>query len=249
MCKSCSVIRLFSTSGTHRAGLRFRVFLVLALQFQVHSVLAADNQEVASSGNSISGNVNVVTMSGEHKQDRSNIVVFVEGVSVPDQVRQPQDIPQIGHKGKRFSPEIVPIVRGNSVDFFNDDNIFHNVFSLSKTKPFDLGIYPQGSSKLVSFDRTGLVKIYCNLHPNMVGNILILNNPYYALTDANGDYSISGVPDGQYRLRAWYEFSGEIEKTIDLTKGSAHSHSFTITETKKRVKHKNKYGKPYTGKY
>ena len=249
MVKSCSVIRLLSPSGTTRAGLRFLVFLILALQFRVHCVMAADDQKLARPGITISGNVDVLTMSGEHKQDRSNIVVFVEGVSGPYQAQQPRDVPRIGHKGKRFSPGITPIVRGNSVDFFNDDNIFHNVFSLSKTKPFDLGVYPKGSSKLVNFDRTGLVKIYCNLHPNMVGNILILNNPYYAVTDTYGNYSISGVPEGQYRLRVWYEFSNELEKTIHLTKGSAHSHSFTITETKKRVKHKNKYGKPYTGKY
>lgn len=249
MVKFCSVIRIFSPSGTSRVGLRFLVWLILAHLFGVHSVMAADDQELARPGNSISGNVDVVTMSGEQRQDRSNIVVFVEGVSVPYQAQQPQAIPQIGHKGKRFSPEIMPIVRGNSVDFFNDDNIFHNVFSLSKAKRFDLGVTPQGSSKLVKFDRAGLVKIYCNLHPNMVSSILVLNSPYYAVTDIDGNYSINGVPDGQYRLRVWYEFSDEIDKSIDLTKGSVHSHSFMITETKKRVKHKNKFGKTYTGKY
>ncbi len=83
----------------------------------------------------------------------------------------------------------------------------------------------------------------------MVSSILVLNSPYYAVTDIDGNYFINGVPDGQYRLRVWYEFSDEIDKSIGLTKGSVHSHSFTITETKKRVKHKNKYGKTYTGKY
>lgn len=249
MIKSFGVMKLFSVSRTSQARVHLSLFLILTFQFCGHAAMAAGDHDGANLGNTISGNIVVVTISGEHKKDRSNFVVFVDGISTPYQAQQPQDIPRIGHKGKRFSPEIMPIVRGSSIDFFNDDNIFHNVFSLSKTKPFDLGVYPKGTSKLVSFDRTGLVKIYCNLHPNMVGNILILNNPYYAVTDTNGDYSINGVPDGQYRLRVWHELSAEIDKSIDLTEGNSHSHSFTIRETRKRVKHRNKYGKPYKEKY
>ena len=238
-----------SRNKINRTGIRLPVLLVLALQFSAYSINAHDAEDSAVLGNTISGKVDIVTMSGEHKQDRSNIVVFVEGVTLPAKPQQVEDSTRIGHKGKRFSPEVLPIVRGDSVDFFNDDDIFHNVFSLSRTQPFDLGVYPKGSSRMVRFDRTGLVRIYCNLHPNMVGNILILNNPYYAVTDPNGSYTISDVPDGQYRLRVWTEFSDAIGKDIDLTKRSVHSHSFTITETKKRIKHKNKYGKPYNGKY
>ena len=233
----------------NRARNRLLVLLLLALQFSAYSTNAHDAEDAAAPANTISGKVDIVTMSGEHKQDRSNIVVFVEGATLPDKPQPMQDSTRIGHKGKRFSPEVLPIVRGDSVDFFNDDDIFHNVFSLSRTQPFDLGVYPKGSSRMLRFDRTGLVRIYCNLHPNMVGNILILNNPYFAVTDPNGSYTISGIPDGKYRLRVWSEFTDEIGKDIDLTKSSVHSHSFTITETKKRVKHKNKYGKPYNGKY
>src|SRR5256885_13468033 len=97
-----------------------------------------------------------------------------------------------------FTPPVLPIMQGTTVEFPNDDPIFHNVFSLSKTKPFDLGLYKRGTNKSVTFDQPGLVKVYCNIHEKMIGYIAVLENPYFTLTDKEGKFKIADVPPGKH---------------------------------------------------
>ncbi len=103
-----------------------------------------------------------------------------------------------------FVPHVLPILAGTTVDFPNSDSTRHNVFSPSKTKKFNLGTYPAGISKKVTFDKTGVVSLLCNVHPEMSAYLLVLQNPYYAIPEKDGKYSIAEIPPGRYALIVWH---------------------------------------------
>lgn len=104
----------------------------------------------------------------------------------------------------KFIPRVLPVAIGTSVDFPNNDKTFHNVFSTSEAKKFDLGLYPPGKSRSVVFDKSGVVKILCNVHPNMEAFIVVKGHPYFSAADKQGSYQISAVPLGKYRLEIWH---------------------------------------------
>ena len=108
-------------------------------------------------------------------------------------------------RGERFVPHVLAITTGTIVDFPNSDHIYHNVFSLSRTKSFDLGRYAAGRSKQVRFDRPGIVRVFCDIHSHMNAFILVFGHPFFSLTDADGRYRIDNVPPGTYNLIAWNE--------------------------------------------
>src|SRR6266850_120080 len=108
-------------------------------------------------------------------------------------------------RGERFAPHVLAITTGTIVDFPNSDHIYHNVFSLSRTKTFDLGRYAAGRSKPVRFDRPGIVRVFCDIHSHMNAFILVFSHPYFSLTGADGRYHIDNIPPGTYNLIAWNE--------------------------------------------
>lgn len=114
-----------------------------------------------------------------------------------------------------FVPHVLPILVGSTVEFPNSDPVYHNVFSFSKTKIFDLGRYPTGRTKAVTFNEPGLVKVYCDMHSQMNAFILVLANPYFTLTDEQGNYWIRDIPAGTYKVKAW--FARLPEKTAAAT--------------------------------
>lgn len=199
------------------------------------------------------GVVDVVDSAGETVLDRSGIVVFVEGadpMTKSELAAMPKpNNPHVSHKGFTFQPRVLPIVQGTAVDFLNDDGAYHNAFSVSKAKPFDLGIYPQGTSKAVSFDKTGLVRIYCNIHPKMISNILVLNNSFYTVSQQDGSFSIDGLPSGEFTLRFWGEFIDELSAEFTLDDRDQIELNVAVTRKARFKKHANKFGKPYRSKY
>jgi plastocyanin len=114
-----------------------------------------------------------------------------------------------------FVPHVLPILVGSTVEFPNSDPVYHNVFSFSRTKTFDLGRYPTHHSKAVTFTRPGLVKVYCDMHSQMNAFILVLANPYFTLSDERGDYVIRDIPAGTHKVKAW--FARLPEKTASVT--------------------------------
>ena len=169
-------------------------------------------------GNTVIADVSVYSADGQPKGDNSGSVVFIDGLVRAAQKGQPHPI--VSQQNRQFSPRVLPIVRDTTVDFPNDDSILHNVFSLSKTRRFDLDIYQPGRSKSVKFSKPGLVRLYCNIHPEMNCSILVLNNPYFSTTDRTGRWIISGIPDGTFSVRTWQELGGEARQRVTLSGSS-----------------------------
>ena len=118
-------------------------------------------------------------------------------------------------RDQTFVPHVLAITVGTTVDFPNSDLTFHNVFSLSKAKAFDLGRYSRGKSKAVRFERPGVVQVFCDIHSHMSAYILVFAHRYYALTDPSGRFAIDGIPPGVYTLAVWHE--GEVRETRSVT--------------------------------
>jgi plastocyanin len=102
-----------------------------------------------------------------------------------------------------FSPTVLAIPTGSVVRFPNNDTVLHNVFSFRDGKKFDLGLYPVGQVRDVKFDRAGVSRLFCNIHPAMAAYVVVVDSPYYAVTNREGLFSLTGVPAGQYTYHAW----------------------------------------------
>jgi plastocyanin len=113
--------------------------------------------------------------------------------------------PRMDQKDESFVPHVLAIVAGTTVDFPNNDHTYHNVFSLSKTKTFDLGRYAVGRSKSVRFDRPGIVRVFCDIHSHMSAFILVFAHRYFSVSDSEGGYRLENVPPGTYNVVAWNE--------------------------------------------
>jgi plastocyanin len=108
-------------------------------------------------------------------------------------------------RNETFVPHALAVRAGTTVDFPNDDQTYHNVFSLSKPRRFDLGRYAAGVSRPVRFDQPGIVRVFCDIHSHMSAFILVFNHRYFDATDANGRYGIGAVPPGVYTVLAWHD--------------------------------------------
>ena len=131
-------------------------------------------------------------------------------------------------KNQDFVPHVLPVVKGTTVEFPNGDGIYHNVFSLSKAATFDLGRYPRGSSKSVTFTAPGIVKVFCHIHADMSAVILVLDNGLFAVPDARGRYGIDGIPPGDYTAVAWHERAHPLRRAIRIEAGREAEADFSI---------------------
>ena len=125
----------------------------------------------------------------------------------------------LDQRNLNFSPRVLAVRVGTTVDFPNNDRVFHNVFSFRDGKRFDLGLYPVGSLKRVTFDRPGLSRIFCNIHPNMAAYVMAVDSPYFAVSDAYGAFTIAAVPSGSYTFHAWHAGTTDLTGTWTSTTG------------------------------
>ena len=177
---------------------------------------------LAAQGGTISGKV-----SGAH----GNSVVYVNapaGKTYP----APTQTQTLNQKGLLFQPHIMIVQQGGTIDFLNSDNVAHNVFwpSISGNKKLshNLGTWPKGEKKSFKFDNPGVATLLCNVHPEMSGFIVVSPTPYYAETDANGDYKIEKVPDGAYTVTTWHE--GMKPQSKPLTVSANTKADFTLSK-------------------
>jgi plastocyanin len=147
-----------------------------------------------------------------------NTVVWLDAPGAPPVAQSAPVI--IDQRNISFSPHVLVVRVGTSVEFPNNDHVFHNVFSFKDGKKFDLGMYPSGvKGKLVVFDRPGLSRIFCNIHPNMAAYVVAVDTPYYALSNSHGVFAVTGVPPGTYTYHAWRPGSETVTGTIAIGSG------------------------------
>jgi plastocyanin len=188
------------------------------------------------------GRVTLVEKGGKPAPDASDAVVWVEG---PSERARPTGA-TITMKSKAFEPHVSVVAVGASVEFPNQDSIFHNVFSVSGENRFDLDLYKKPKSATKVFEHPGLVRIYCNIHPQMSGFVIVRDNPYWARVAADGGYTIADVPAGTWVVKAWHERSGESSQSVEVPASGAVEASFTLDASGwRRAPHKNKFGKDY----
>jgi plastocyanin len=133
-----------------------------------------------------------------------DFVVYIDQ-AVSFKFEPPSKPLKVAQKDGTFTPHVLPVLVGSVVEWPNNDDIFHNVFSISDPKPFDLDLYNAPEIKRVTFEKPGRVDVFCSIHTRMNCVILVLENPYFAVTDAKGKYTIANIPPGIYKLKAWHE--------------------------------------------
>ena len=174
--------------------------------------------------------------------DASGVIVYLVGFEEPP----PSAVAVIHQKGKRFLPALLAITAGQSVSFPNDDPFFHNVFSPSPARLFDLGQYPRGETKAKRFPKVGIVDVFCNIHPEMAATVLVLPNRRFARVAAGGGFRIEGVPPGHWTLYAYSRRATSPARTaVDVTAGKTTELALTLSETHEGPGHLNKYGERY----
>jgi hypothetical protein len=220
-------------------------------------VLLLSTTPAASAGTAqVTGQVSVTAAHGAARANReAGVVVWLIPRSDQSVLRPaPHDgfpHPQLIQKNKVFDPHVLAVQVGSQVDFPNHDPFFHNVFSLFNGKRFDLGLYEAGSTRGVRFDRAGICYIFCNIHPQMSAVVVVVNTPYFAVSDARGVISILHVPPGRYQLNFWEEHCSpktlnELSRQITVGEGATSLGAIHLQESEEPVTaHLNKYGKQY----
>ena len=144
-------------------------------------------------------------------------VVFLEGAPLPADDKPATNIVQVVQKGMQFGPGLIAVRKGTRVEFPNADDFYHNVFSYSKAKRFDLGRFLKDEKPAaVTFDQPGVVKLYCEIHEHMRGSVVVLDTPYFVKSDTNGVYRLTGLPAGQFKLKAWVDDKISFEQPVEL---------------------------------
>jgi len=187
--------------------------------------------------------------------DPSNIVIWLKPLNATAPAAAVatagHSMPQVAQSNKSFDPHVLVIEAGTPVQFPNKDPFLHNVFSLFEGKRFDLGFYEAGSSKTVHFDRPGVSFLFCNIHPEMSGAVIVVDTPYFGTSDKAGRVSIPNVPDGRYELNVWYERSLPEDlraagRTVTISDSARTLEPVRVVENPNfTLEHKNKYGQDY----
>ncbi|HVW83707.1 MAG TPA: hypothetical protein VHB50_03465 [Bryobacteraceae bacterium] len=184
------------------------------------------------------------------RKDYSGIVISLTPVNRPLPPEPAKHVTML-QKNKTFTPHVLPVTAGTVIDFPNADPIFHNAFSSYNGQIFDVGLYPPGTSKSVRFTRTGVVRVFCNIHPTMSAVIVVLGTPYFTKTAKDGSFQID-VPSGAWELNVFHERATEqtlqeLSQRIVVNGEAVRLQPIAISEAGYLLApHKNKYGKDYT---
>jgi plastocyanin len=213
----------------------------------------------SAAAGTVTGKITLVK-DGKELPDASNVVVWVDGTRKPPTTPTPPPAkseagaePAAGtmkQAAKRFQPRVVAVPKNSTVEFPNQDPIYHNVFSVSGANRFDLGLYRSGASKPKTFEEAGLVRVYCNIHPQMVGFVMVVDSDYLAVTSPSGEFELANVPAGARVLKVWHE-EANAEITIPITVKAQGAQARVDAPIRidisgyKPEPHKNKYGKDY----
>jgi plastocyanin len=191
-------------------------------------------------------NVTITAREDSRRVALQNAVVWIPGSKAPRAEVKPAGAARIASRKKRFDPRVTVVPVGTRVEFPNQDKIHHNVFSLSDSARFDLGLYKNGASKPWTFESFGLVRVYCNIHPQMAAYVMVVDGEVYGLSGADGSVTLRGLPPGKYVVRVWDEKGGEFNAPSEVSPGRVTSLSVALSDSGYQdAGHLNKYGKEY----
>lgn len=231
-----------------------------SLKLVLSSILLLTCPFVLAQGGDVTATFTVAPHAGKAARHTTlnNIVLWLTPIDDAEPLRTvaaPKEGYRLTQKNKEFSPHLLVVPAGSSVDFPNLDPFFHNVFSLFNGKRFDLGLYETGQHRSVRFEREGVSYIFCNIHPEMGAVIVSLKTPYYAVSGTTGAVTIHDVPPGQYRLHMWAEkyqganTEGSADagrRIIQVSKEGASLGTIVLVPTADPLaNHKNKFGEDY----
>ncbi len=180
---------------------------------------------VAGAG-SITGKV-----TAKKKKYLPHAVIYID--SVRGDFEPPKERPVIDQKNMVFLPHVVPVLAGTTVDFLNSDDVAHNVFTPDKSaSKFNLGTWPKGEIRSFTFekrcDNTCDAVMLCNVHPEMEAFVVIMQNPYFAMADKEGNFTIEGVPEGKYTVKMWHPKRRAKEMVVEVPKEGSVETEFTL---------------------
>lgn len=181
--------------------------------------------------------------------DYSGVIVSLQAVNEP--VPAPAKRATVAQRNKTFLPHVLPVLVGSTVDFPNSDPIFHNAFSSYSGQIFDVGLYPPGTTRSVRFNRPGVVRVFCNIHPAMSGVILVLSTPWFTSTVRDGSFQLD-VPPGTYDVAVFHERATaqtlrELTQRIVVNAEGARVKLMGVSEAGYLLApHKNKFGQEYS---
>ena len=191
------------------------------------------------------GQVQILLKSEKKKTDLSSVILYLDPVGQTN--ISPETLKKnfsMATKNKQFTPRALAVPVGASVQFPNLDSIFHNIFSVSSPNQFDLGLYKGGASKTQTFQQPGVVKVFCNVHPQMSATIVVSASPHYTVADQNGAFSFGNIPNGTFQLRAYAE-EGQAAQKIVVGEKPLQVDVTIDGRNFKKLRHKNKFGKDY----
>lgn len=154
-----------------------------------------------------------------------HVVVYLQ--DAPPRPVTPTKV-EIRQRGETFIPRVVAIPIGSEVSFPNDDPIYHNVFSLSRPRSFNLGRYPRGHTRHVKFERPGIVKVFCDIHSHMSATVMVFNHPWFAVPAEDGRFELPAVPAGDRDITAWHERLGDTTQRVRVEPGRAAEADFVL---------------------
>lgn len=159
------------------------------------------------------------------ESERRNVVIYLR--SARPQGIGPMRV-SIRQRNETFTPRVVAVTVGSEVDFPNDDRIYHNVFSLSRARTFNLGRYPRGDTRRVRFDRPGIVKVFCEIHSHMSATVMVFDHPWFAVPDEAGRFTLGAVPPGDHEVTAWHERLGDTTVRLRVEPGRTVTTDFVL---------------------
>jgi plastocyanin len=154
-----------------------------------------------------------------------NVVVYLK--DAPTRAT-PSTTVEILQRNETFLPRVVAVPTGSTVEFPNDDPIYHNVFSLSRARAFNLGRYPRGHTRRVRFDKPGVVKVFCDIHSHMTATVMVFDHPWFAMPDEDGRFELAAVPPGNREITAWHERLGDTTVSVRAEAGRPAEADFTL---------------------
>lgn len=199
---------------------------------------------VSASAVDLRGHVDLVGPDNQSSlADLADTVVFFEP-DAPVRVKPLAGDLTVTMHGKSFVPHVLPVTQGSTVRFPNTDPILHNVFSTSQDNEFDMGLYGNGAGKSKTFERPGLVRVYCNVHHQMFAFILVLDTPYFTSVHEDGSFDLASLPAGPGTIKVWNPRGELWHQHLDGPADTALNVELKLTRSGV-PQHFNKYGKPY----